>query len=88
MVLQQTGFKNVTLKLLIMPRIAKIKIEDRKDKRGGGYSRRKFTTQEADAIRSEYAGGEGGLSQNQLAKKYGVSQPLMTQLLNGKTYKD
>jgi len=71
-----------------MPKIPRIKPSDRKDRRGGGYARRKFTTEEADAIRGEYAGGEGGISQNKLAQKYGVSQPLMTQLLNGKTYKD
>ena len=30
-----------------MPKIRKIKVGDRKDKRGGGYSRRKFTVAEA-----------------------------------------
>ena len=29
-----------------MPKIRKIKLEDRKDMRGGGYARRKFTTEE------------------------------------------
>ncbi len=42
-----------------MPKIPKIKPSDRKDRRGGGYARRKFTTEEADAIREEYAGGGG-----------------------------
>ena len=36
-----------------MPKIRKIKVGDRKDSRGGGYSRRKFTVAEADAIRLE-----------------------------------
>lgn len=70
------------------PKIRKIKPEDRKDNRGGGYSKRKFTTAEADSIRGEYAGGQGGISVSGLARKYNVSQPLMHQLINGVTYND
>ena len=33
-----------------MPKIRKIKLEDRKDMRGGGYSRRKFTEEEAKLL--------------------------------------
>ena len=62
-----------------------ISIYDRKDRRGGGYARRKFTFQEAEMIRAEYK--EGVFTQDQLAIKYGVSQPLMNQILQKKTYK-
>jgi ribosome-binding protein aMBF1 (putative translation factor) len=61
-----------------------ISIYDRKDRRGGGYAKRKFTLEEAEAIREEYKAG--GISQNQLAKKYNVSQPIINMLLKGKTY--
>ena len=79
-----------------MPKVRKIKIEDRKDMRGGGYSKRKFTTEEANAIRKEYRGGvegeggthRGGISISALARKYNVSQPLMYQLIKGTTYND
>ena len=59
-------------------------IYDRKDMRGGGYAKRKFTLEEAEAIREEYKAG--GISQNQLARKYNVSQPIINMLLKGKTY--
>lgn len=59
---------------------------ERKDRRGGGYSRRKFSPEEVKEIRDLYAKGE--LSQNGLAAKYGVSQPLINQIVTGKTYKD
>jgi len=59
---------------------------ERKDRRGGGYARRKFTTEEANKIREEYL--KGGISQSGLAKKYGTSQPLINQIISGKTYKD
>ena len=62
-----------------------ISIYDRKDRRGGGYARRKFTFDEAEMIREEYK--EGVFTQEQLAVKYGVSQPLMNQILRKKTYK-
>ncbi len=62
-----------------------ISIYDRKDRRGGGYSKRKFTFQEAEMIRKEYE--TGTFTQQQLAQKYGVSQPLMNYILNKKTYK-
>ena len=61
-----------------------ISIYDRKDRRGGGYAKRKFTLEEAEGIREEYKAG--GISQNQLAKKYKVSQPIINMLLKGKTY--
>tara|TARA_R100000030_G_scaffold77526_1_gene60441 strand:+ start:107 stop:304 length:198 start_codon:yes stop_codon:yes gene_type:complete len=57
---------------------------ERKDRRGGGYAKRKFTLQEAEDIRCEY--DKGGVSQNQLAKKYNVSQPIINMLLRKKTY--
>ena len=69
-----------------MPKIRKIKIEDRKDSRGGGYSRRKFTVEEADAIRKEYIAAAGKITISSLARKYKVSQPLMYQLIKGTTY--
>ena len=69
-----------------MPKIRKIKIEDRKDSRGGGYSRRKFTTEEADVIRQEYNTSTQKITISSLARKYSVSQPLMYQLIKGTTY--
>jgi transposase-like protein len=69
-----------------MPKIRKIKIEDRKDLRGGGYSRRKFTVEEADAIRKEYSTSANKITISSLARKYSVSQPLMYQLIKGTTY--
>ena len=71
-----------------MPKIRKIKIGDRKDKRGGGYSRRKFTVAEADAIRLEFNTSESKITISAMARKYEVSQPLMYQLLKGTTYTD
>jgi len=52
--------------------------------RGGGYAKRKFTLEQAEEIRKEYK--QGGISQNQLARKYEVSQPIINMLLKGKTY--
>ena len=66
-----------------MPKIRKIRIEDRKDSRGGGYSRRKFTVAEADAIREEYNTATEKITISSLARKYSVSQPLMYQLIKG-----
>jgi transposase-like protein len=63
-----------------------INIYDRKDMRGGGYAKRKFTIEEAEQIRQEYK--SGGISQTKLAKKYGVSQPIINMILRGKTYKN
>ena len=71
-----------------MPKIRKIRIEDRKDNRGGGYSRRKFTVEEANAIRKEYTNATQKITISSLARKYSVSQPLMHQLIKGKTYTD
>jgi len=71
-----------------MPKIRKIKVGDRKDKRGGGYSRRKFTVAEADAIRLEFNTSESKVTISAMARKYEVSQPLMYQLLKGTTYTD
>ena len=61
-----------------------INIYDRKDMRGGGYAKRKFTLEEAEAIRKEYSAG--GISQTKLAVKYGVSQPIINMIIKGKTY--
>lgn len=61
-----------------------VNIYERKDRRGGGYSKRKFTYEEAELIREEYISTD--ITQNKLAEKYGVSQPLMQQLLARKTY--
>ena len=69
-----------------MPKIRKIKLEDRKDLRGGGYSRRKFTVEQADAIREEYNTSTQKITISSLARKYSVSQPLMYQLIKGTTY--
>ena len=52
--------------------------------RGGGYAKRKFTFKEAQAIRVEYE--SGAYTQQQLAIKYDVSQPLINQILCYKTY--
>ena len=52
--------------------------------RGGGYAKRKFTLEEAEAIREEYK--EGNISQNKLARKYGVSQPIINMIIKKKTY--
>jgi len=71
-----------------MPKIRKIKVGDRKDKRGGGYSRRKFTVAEADAIRLEFNTASDKITISAMARKYEVSQPLMYQLLKGTTYTD
>jgi len=71
-----------------MPKIRKIRLEDRKDSRGGGYSRRKFTVEEANAIRKEYTNATQKITISSLARKYSVSQPLMYQLIKGKTYTD
>tara|TARA_R100000655_G_scaffold5935_3_gene17648 strand:- start:164 stop:436 length:273 start_codon:yes stop_codon:yes gene_type:complete len=71
-----------------MPKIRKIKLEDRKDSRGGGYSRRKFTVEEADAIRREYKTSTPKITISSLARKYSVSQPLMYQLVKGTTYNE
>ena len=61
-----------------------INIYDRKDMRGGCYAKIKFTLEEAEEMRKEYK--QGGVSQNQLARKYEVSQPIINMLLKGKTY--
>jgi len=71
-----------------MPKIRKIKTEDRKDNRGGGFSRRKFTVAEADAIRLEFNTATQKITISSLARKYKVSQPLMYQLIKGTTYTD
>ena len=61
-----------------------INIYDRKDMRGGGYAKRKFTLEGAEQIRNEYKAG--GISQTKLGEKYGVSQPIINMILRGKTY--
>tara|TARA_R100001440_G_C2522536_1_gene119043 strand:+ start:5659 stop:5868 length:210 start_codon:yes stop_codon:yes gene_type:complete len=69
-----------------MPKIRKIKTSDRKDSRGGGYAKRKFTFEEAQEIREEYKREGGSISG--VARKYNVSQPLMYQLIKGTTYNE
>ena len=61
-----------------------INIYDRKDMRGGGYAKRKFTFQEAQSIRLEYE--TGTFTQAQLAIKYAVSQSIINKILRYKTY--
>jgi predicted DNA-binding protein (UPF0251 family) len=61
-----------------------INIYDRKDMRGGGYAKRKFTFDEAQSIRLEYE--TGAFTQAQLAVKYGVSQSIINKILRYKTY--
>jgi len=61
-----------------------INIYDRKDRRGGGYAKRKFTFDEAQKIRLEYE--TGSYTQDQLALKYKVSQSIINKILRYKTY--
>ena len=46
--------------------------------------RAKISILQADLIRAEYA--KGGVSQRSLAKKYGISQMAVWQILTGRTY--
>ena len=46
--------------------MGKIKREDRKDRRGGGYAKRKFTYEQAELIREIYKIGK--YTQDQLAE--------------------
>ena len=64
--------------------MGKIKREDRKDRRGGGYSRRKLTYEQAELIREIYAAGV--YTQSDLAEVCEVSQPIINQILTYKTY--
>tara|TARA_R100000005_G_C5001369_1_gene208562 strand:+ start:5600 stop:5803 length:204 start_codon:yes stop_codon:yes gene_type:complete len=64
--------------------MGKIKREDRKDRRGGGYSKRKFTYEQAENIRKLYK--EIDITQAELAEVCGVSQPIINQILTHKTY--
>jgi len=61
-----------------------INIYERKDRRGGGYSKRKFTYEEAQQIRLDY--DSGVFTQEQIAIKYNVSQSLINKILRNKTY--
>jgi len=61
-----------------------ISIYERKDRRGGGYSKRKFTFEEAQMVRLEYE--TGTFTQIQLAVKYSVSQSIINKILRYKTY--
>ena len=61
-----------------------INIYERKDMRGGGYAKRKFTFEEAQKIRLEYE--TGTYTQAQLASKYNVSQSIINKILRYKTY--
>jgi|TARA_R110001583_G_scaffold177783_1_gene333431 DNA invertase Pin-like site-specific DNA recombinase len=64
--------------------MGKIKREDRKDRRGGGYAKRKFTYEQAELIREIYAAGV--YTQSDLAEVCEVSQPIINQILTYKTY--
>ena len=61
-----------------------INIYDRKDMRGGGYAKRKFTYEEAQLIRTQYDTGK--YTQEDLAQKYRVSQSIINKILRRKTY--
>jgi len=61
-----------------------INIYERKDRRGGGYSKRKFTFEEAQQIRLDY--DSGVFTQEQIGIKYNVSQSLINKILRNKTY--
>jgi|TARA_R110000851_G_scaffold239375_1_gene392061 hypothetical protein len=61
-----------------------VSIYERKDRRGGGYSKRKFTFEEAQMVRLEYE--TGTFTQVQLAIKYSVSQSIINKILRYKTY--
>jgi ribosome-binding protein aMBF1 (putative translation factor) len=49
-----------------------------------GTKRTHMTVDMAEGIRREYA--VGGVSQQQLARRYGVSQPLISKILRGGCY--
>ena len=60
-----------------------VNIYDRKDMRGGGYAKRKFTYEEAEKVRADY---KGVYTQHQLAIQYSVSQSIINKILRLKTY--
>lgn len=72
------------IRLKIRRKMGKIKREDRKDRRGGGYAKRKFTYEQAEGIRELYKTGK--YTQDQLAEVCEVSQPIINQILTYKTY--
>lgn len=61
-----------------------VNIYKRKDRRGGGYAKRKFTFEEAQKIRLEYE--QGLFTQEQIAKTYGVDQTIINKIIKYKTY--
>lgn len=61
-----------------------INIYDRKDMRGGGYAKRKFTYEEAEKVRVDYKTGK--FTQHDLASMYKVSQSIINKILRFKTY--
>jgi len=61
-----------------------INIYDRKDMRGGGYAKRKFTYEEAQKVRADYSTGK--YTQHELASIYKVSQSIINKILRFKTY--
>ena len=61
-----------------------VNVFERKDRRGGGYAKRKFTYEEAQQIRLDY--DTGTYTQEQIAVKYNVSQSLINKILRRKTY--
>ena len=56
-----------------------VNVYERKDRRGGGYSKRKFTFEEAQKIRLEYE--QGLYTQEQIAKRYGVDQTIINKII-------
>jgi len=48
--------------------MGKIKREDRKDRRGGGYAKRKFTYEQAEGIRKLYKTGKYRQSDKQVVE--------------------
>ena len=61
-----------------------INIYDRKDMRGGGYAKRKFTYEEAQKARADYKTGK--YTQHAVASIYKVSQSIINKILRFKTY--
>jgi predicted DNA-binding protein (UPF0251 family) len=61
-----------------------VNVFERKDRRGGGYAKRKFTYEEAQQIRLDYQSST--YTQEQIAIKYNVSQSLINKILRRKTY--
>jgi hypothetical protein len=61
-----------------------INIYERKDMRGGGYAKRKFTYEEAQKVSGWSKTGK--YTQHDLASMYKVSQSIINKILRFKTY--